>query len=180
MAGKTTVTEERFWKSLRSGISPNLFGKKLPIDKKSFYCEPVIVERFYPSTHEARVFYRDTVGVDSKDPVATIASVGTPYMSDDMEVVVYPGGEPEICPYTGKDSIKFDFGELIGAMLSFKGDPGNKGSILVCFFRMPGEEPREELYSSMIRLRNKESVITIEEDEININSTHVKINGVEL
>ena len=139
----------------------------------------MIVERFYPETNEARVTYRDTMGDDGKEAVSITVMVGSPFISDDLEVVVFPDGDLETCPYTGKESIVLEENSVVGAVMSFKGDHNSKGSVLICYVYMPGEGNRG-WNSNIIKLRNKDSVIKILPDQIDIEAPVININGVDI
>lgn len=193
--GTRTITGPMVRQKTRTFVSSNMFDKALPDDLRNWYGELVVVERFYPEKNMARVYYRDTLGEQGVDPVPVNMMVGSPFISDKISIRFNPPGTPEICPYTGWPSKKVELGSIVGFALAIKGDQNGKGSVILCFVRMDGENAftlcpegitveNDQLLVQIdekeVNVINDKSSIRVTDSEIDIDAPTVKIKGQEI
>lgn len=169
----TTNTSEALRKALRDAVSPELFSRYDPLEKKQYQASLVVVERFYPAQNRARVAYRNSVNTT---PVYENIMVGTPFLSSDIEINIVAWGEEETCPYTGWDSVVVPFGTIVGLMFSVDGD-ADADKVLVTYVRMLEDEDVGQTTLDSIFLKNANASVTILPDTVDIASPNSSVSS---
>ncbi len=177
----TTFTKSGFRDKFR-GVMGSKFaaaGTEKPLDEQDLTVELAVVLKFYPDTYEALVQLRNTEKADDSDPDAVEwkVQIATPFISNDIQVMIVPDGEETTDAATGERVIVPGY-EVAGLVCAISGDYDTFGGILLGMVHMQDEAA---LYpeKDIVLIKNGDSTIILKQNSLNINAQHVLINEVD-
>ncbi len=177
----TTFTKSGFRDKFRGvmGAAYKGDGTSKPLDQQDLTLELAIVLKFYPDTYEALVQLRDTEKAESGDdePKQWKVQIATPFVSNDIQILIIPDGEESTDAKTGERIITPAY-EMAGLVGAIGGDYELMGGVLLCCLHMQDEAA---LYpeKDIVLIKNGDSTVILKQNSLNINAQHVFINNTD-